>query len=266
MTHAFHWTARRGFQDLGTLPGAEAFFSSATDITGRGRDRIISGVSERLRLGGGTDRRAVVFLDGDVLDLGTIGGEEGFAFAVNAQGDGAGESELPGAQDFQATLWTAEGDIINLAEGRAATFSIALDLNAFQTVVGEVDLPGLPGRGFVWRPGQGMQDLPPLPGDTSSSTRGVNDSDVLVGYSVLEPPFCCDFRFRAVVWVFDTPFDLNALVDLPDGWHLSRATAINNAGQIVGVGIFKGEEHGFRLTPKTRNVVRLRDLIDQVLR
>jgi PKD repeat protein len=43
--------------------------------------------------------------------------------------------------------------------------------------------------------------------------------------------------------------DLNNLVSLPTGWTLlTRATAINENGDIAGVGLVDGVEHGFVLT------------------
>ena len=43
--------------------------------------------------------------------------------------------------------------------------------------------------------------------------------------------------------------DLNALIPGGSGWALRNATAINNAGQIVGWGDVGTESHGFLLTP-----------------
>lgn len=43
--------------------------------------------------------------------------------------------------------------------------------------------------------------------------------------------------------------DLNGLVVNRGNWILSNASAINNAGQIVGWGVLSGEIHGFLLTP-----------------
>ena len=45
--------------------------------------------------------------------------------------------------------------------------------------------------------------------------------------------------------------DLNALVDMPPGWILADATAINDAGQIVANGwsLDQNIQHAFLLTP-----------------
>jgi hypothetical protein len=43
--------------------------------------------------------------------------------------------------------------------------------------------------------------------------------------------------------------DLNDLVPDDSGWTITRATAINDLGQIVGYGMIDGNEHAFLLTP-----------------
>jgi hypothetical protein len=44
--------------------------------------------------------------------------------------------------------------------------------------------------------------------------------------------------------------DLNRSIPARSGWVLTEATAINDAGQIVGYGAFRGPNHGFLLTPR----------------
>ena len=43
--------------------------------------------------------------------------------------------------------------------------------------------------------------------------------------------------------------DLNKLIPAKSGWVLIEANGINNAGQITGMGMHKGLEHAFLLTP-----------------
>jgi len=45
-------------------------------------------------------------------------------------------------------------------------------------------------------------------------------------------------------------FDLNSLIPADSGWELLLASAINDAGQIVGAGLFNGKTHAFLLTPQ----------------
>ncbi len=43
--------------------------------------------------------------------------------------------------------------------------------------------------------------------------------------------------------------DLNSLIPAGSGWVLTRATAINDAGHIVGSGVIGGQVRAFLLTP-----------------
>jgi hypothetical protein len=44
--------------------------------------------------------------------------------------------------------------------------------------------------------------------------------------------------------------DLNKLIPAGSGWVLIDAEGINAAGQIVGLGMHSGREHGYLLTPQ----------------
>jgi uncharacterized protein (TIGR03437 family) len=100
-------------------------------------------------------------------------------------------------------------------------------------------------------------------GDRSSLATGINNSGWVVGFSSSNPP---DFTLhlhavvyppqgttRAFVYANGKMYDLNTLMTNGTGWSLAYATAINNAGQIVGTGTFQGpngpEQHAFILTP-----------------
>jgi len=56
---------------------------------------------------------------------------------------------------------------------------------------------------------------------------------------------------HAVLWSGGKVMDLNALVAANSGWVLEDARSINDAGQIVGRGAYRGKEHAFLLTPLT---------------
>lgn len=45
------------------------------------------------------------------------------------------------------------------------------------------------------------------------------------------------------------PLDLTNFIENNPGWTLKVARGINKQGQIVGEGLFKGQTHGFLLTP-----------------
>jgi len=54
---------------------------------------------------------------------------------------------------------------------------------------------------------------------------------------------------RAVLWRAGKVIDLNTLIPAGSGWHLDWAQGINAQGRIVGQGTFHGKKRGFLLTP-----------------
>ena len=114
-------------------------------------------------------------------------------------------------------------------------------------------------------------DLGTLPIDNTtvsgltSAAYDINESNQVVGSSrqietntSLNDPA----KYHAFLWepvlaedgslVTGTMIDLNDLVTLPADWTLlTRATAINDNGDITGVGLVNGVEHGFILTNGT---------------
>jgi probable HAF family extracellular repeat protein len=87
-------------------------------------------------------------------------------------------------------------------------------------------------------------DLGALDDDIWSWPHGMNNFGEVVGYSDdrSETP-------RAFVYTDGEMQDLNTLVGPRSGWNFWVANAINDRGQIVGVGNYKGRESGFLLTP-----------------
>ncbi|MBN8587765.1 MAG: tandem-95 repeat protein [Rhodothermia bacterium] len=56
---------------------------------------------------------------------------------------------------------------------------------------------------------------------------------------------------RAVLWLDDKTFDLNALIPPGTGWVLKEARDVNRNGQIVGYGLLNGKTRAFLLNPAT---------------
>lgn len=72
-----------------------------------------------------------------------------------------------------------------------------------------------------------VTDLDPLPGYGQSHAYGINDAGQVVGYSATDT----NLVRSATIWNGSTPTNIGALVGTT---YNSQATAINNAGQIVG--------------------------------
>jgi hypothetical protein len=57
----------------------------------------------------------------------------------------------------------------------------------------------------------------------------------------------------AFIFTHGAVYNLNTLIPSGAGWHLDRATRINDSGQIIGLGDFNGTQHWFRLDPRGRD-------------
>ncbi len=102
---------------------------------------------------------------------------------------------------------------------------------------------------FSWSDGQ-ITDLGALPGLSHSDAKAINEDSIKVGLSSNGINFSADSR--AVIWDSkNIIMDLNNLLDeTGDGWTLLEASDINDAGQIVGLGINPaGVRRAFLLTP-----------------
>ena len=95
----------------------------------------------------------------------------------------------------------------------------------------------------IWQNGT-MADLGTLTGGTMSEAFDVNDHGDVVGWAR-----GADFFVYAVLWIDGQILDLNTVDGVPSGWVLAEARGINNAGQIVGRGVFGGSDRAFMLTP-----------------
>jgi probable HAF family extracellular repeat protein len=99
-------------------------------------------------------------------------------------------------------------------------------------------------RAVLWDLGT-TRTMDALGGDVATEANAINVNGDIVGRSG-DPVFA---QSRAILWRDGTAVDLTAAVAEP-GWTLSRATAINDFGQIVGVGARGGQARAFLLTPQ----------------
>jgi len=286
--HAFLWEAGV-MTDLGTIgPGCNPGNSWAYDINDAGQ---VAG----LTCAAGIYPRAFRLSGGVMTDLGTLGGTGSSAASINSAGDVVGTAAMPGDPYAHAFLydgamhdlgslggaWSGAdhvndiGQIVGFSEinplpdrnphAFLRTGQTMIDLfpggpccshawgiNNAGTVVGEVTAPGGVGeRAFVFGSGV-VTELPSLAGGRTSA-RAISDGGEIVGDSATAAGVHA-FLYRDGMMI-----DLNDHIPDNPEWILNYATAVNEAGQIVGLGTIGGHTHGFRLDPVPAPPVAVND-------
>ena len=102
----------------------------------------------------------------------------------------------------------------------------------------------------AWRWVKGpLEILPDLPGLPSCGASGMNPAGEVVGSCGLSVPGLVS---HGVLWdVTGMPFDLNTIAQVPQGWTIIKAAAINDHGEIACVAQVAGDQqaHGCFLEP-----------------
>lgn len=192
----------------------------------------------------GLRHRSFLYSNSQVVDLGTMGGEESVATAINDAGQIAGyiSKESHAAYAARRAYVYSRGLVIDLGSfgGQMTT---PTDINTSGQVVGYAQTPGGEPHAFIYS-GKTLQDLGTLPGGSQSLAFGINDAGQVVGAADTSAKALHAFLYSKGIMQ-----DLNDLIPASSGWVLTEARSINESGQIVGNGIVKGQEHGFLLTP-----------------
>ncbi|MCC6528510.1 MAG: hypothetical protein IT373_38040 [Polyangiaceae bacterium] len=129
-------------------------------------------------------QRAFLWTDGTSTDLGTLGGTESVAQALNDAGQVVGWSRLASG-DYHAFLWD-DGVMLDLGTLGGAS-STAADVNAHGQVVGMASVADDTAfHAFLWEDGE-MVDLG-APLGLSSAAMAIDDAGVVVGRSREAPP------------------------------------------------------------------------------
>jgi probable HAF family extracellular repeat protein len=242
-TRAFLWTpggtdgvpSNPQMRDLGTLGGVN---SEAYAINGSGQ---ISGYAQTAE-----QDHAFIYSQGAMVDIGVLLGNSlphSYGLSINDSGHVAGLAYNNGFSTPHAFFYNGVTavDIGTLGGGSAS----ALAINNSDRIAGYSTTTNGFDHAFLYSNGN-KTDLGTLGGNYSYAI-GLNNSNVVVGGSFVDP---ADTIYHAFVTVNGAMQDLNELLDASgSGWTLVEARAINDAGQIVGLGRVGGTTRGFLLNP-----------------
>jgi probable HAF family extracellular repeat protein len=245
-----------GFLGTGRLSGA-------SDISTRGR--FVSGSSE-ISTGPNFGPHAFVYANGQMNDLGTLGGGRSIAESVNASGQAVGISDT--ASGASHAFIFKNGAMVDLGTLGGDNAEAAAINNAGVVVGGSsLDASGLTYHAFVTNGYGGLTDLGTLPGGTRSRATAINDAGLIAGTSngtgfedsahafLYENGMMRDISslegeatigginnlgqvvgrsgFFGFLYTDGQMVDLDTLIDPALGWHVQIATGINDSQQIV---------------------------------
>jgi probable HAF family extracellular repeat protein len=224
--HAFVYSGGI-MRDIGSLAGGT---TTATGINDAGEIVGQSVLQEQFPF-------AFLYKNGVMRNLGSLrGSDRSDAAAINSAGQiagtsGVGPSQGPNGNQSHAVLWV-NGIIMDLGTLGGLNSSGAA-INDRGQVVGYSTLAGGDGpdgdyRGFIWSKGR-MRDLGTPPDGRQVLPNGMNNHADIVG------TYQKGGAQRAFVYgVHGRMRDLTALVDPAQGWTITAAYDINDAGQIAG--------------------------------
>lgn len=247
-TNGFVWTsgATDGvagnvqMKSLGTLGGP---VSQAYSINDSGQ---ITGYSD-VPAHPSNHQHAFVYSAGTMIDIGQLLTSlvNSYGYGINGLGHVAGTAydnnyTAPHAFFYNGTAAADLGAF-------GGTGSSALAINSSDTIAGYLTTTSSYDHAFSYSGGT-VTDLGTLGGHYSYGL-AINNSNVIVGGSFTDS---LDSVYHAFICANGTILDLNQMLDKTGaGWTLVEARAINDAGQIAGVGVYGGSNRAFRLTPAT---------------
>src|SRR5580700_1492827 len=226
--HALQW--QNGVvSDLGALPGTNSSYANWVNASGIAVGNSGNGSIDPLL--GWPEVRAVVWKDGQIKDLGTFGGYESSASAINRHGWVVGAATNTVSDTIcglgtqcRAFLWDEKNGMRDLGTlGGPGAFAVFV--NDLGQVAGNsfVDATDPFTHAFLWEKGK-MQDITTLGGNFSQANY-LNNRGQVVGTSTLAG----DAITHPYLWDHAKLTDLGTF-----GGTFGEATWINDGGEVVG--------------------------------
>ena len=243
-THAFIWDATNGVRDLGTLGGDS--FATAINDSGTVVGTYIP--LDKFYYHGFIWTEAT-----GMVDLGIPGGGDSMSAvcqptAINSAGNVVGYGrQVDGRQ--VAFFWSPSGGFVTLGNlsCNCDSANAAYAINDNDEVTGNLRRPGagIIYHAFLWSPSMtGPRDLGTVAGADYSIGYGINNLARIVGGSLANS----DLTWQPMVWKKQSGMRLLGIK--PDAVY-TQATAVNDAGEIVGYGFTSTETFAFYKAPDT---------------
>jgi probable HAF family extracellular repeat protein len=233
-THAFRWSNNQ-LELLDSLGGPYSI-GLAINATG-----VIAGSAQAPN----GSRHAAIWQNKQPQDLGLLAkGDYSSAHDINDRGDVVGEGNIVASGKPQAFFWH-NGKMQLLSKLPGGTTCSAQALNNSGLIVGACDLHGRLAHGVIWRNGV-VKDIGFIGEEDEATCQplDINSAGTVVGVAMPE-----DGHLRAFIWEKGKLTDLNDVIDPHSGWRLLVASRINDKGEILGRGYYKGHIHVFTLEP-----------------
>jgi len=184
---------------------------------------------------------AILWEDGLMTNLGTLGGRYSRANAVNEVGDIVGMADTKRREEHGFILH--DGTMYDLGT-LGGSYSEANGINDAGQVVGNSMTSLYMSHAFLWENGH-MTDLGTLGGPTSYAF-DINNEGIVVGYSYTN-------EGEQHAFIYDVEHgmrDLNSLYSAHGpAWEAQQALAINDAGQIAAFGTRLDQIHALLIVP-----------------
>lgn len=184
-----------------------------------------------------------IFENGKITDMGTSADEHSrFCTAINDFGLVVGEEN----SGHIHSSFLFENGVRRELPSLGGGFTKAYSVNNAGMVVGESRMPSGTPHAVIWQDAQ-IRDLGSLSGEGRSMAYAVNNKGQVVGASSVNG----SSEGHAFIWQDGRMVDLDTLLPPGSGWRLWQAEGINDHGQIIGSGSYRGKASSFVLSLPT---------------